>query len=247
MDTDIKRRTFLKSVGVGAGVAVAGPAIAVAQGAEGDGGAIPTTVYGVLVDTRRCVNCKSCQIACKSWWDNETDPTTFKTDFTPQTWCYVGEHESGSYDAGDANVVFTKRQCMHCEDPTCVSVCPQSGTETPAMQKLSDGPVVLDHDNCIRCLQCVNNCPFGVPRFDTDQSKVLKCVFCYGRTRDGRAPACVDTCPTGALQFDTIENIQALADQAEADGYPVAATDPAGNGTSWIYVFEKGVEVQLTK
>lgn len=244
MNTEMQRRTFLKTVGIGAGAAVATPAALSKTAANAQ--ETTATVYGVLVDTRRCVNCKSCHIACKSWWDNETDPTTFKTDFTPQTWCYVGEHESGSYDAGDANVVFTKRQCMHCEDPTCVNVCPQNETDTPAMQKLADGPVVLDHDNCIRCQMCVNNCPFGVPKFSTDENKVLKCVFCYGRTRDGRAPACASTCPTRALQFDTLENIQALADQAEADGYPVARSDPAGNGTSWIYVFEVGAEVDLT-
>ncbi len=244
MNTEIKRRTFLKAVGLGAGAAVATP-VALSKTAANAQEAT-ATVYGVLVDTRRCVNCKSCQIACKSWWDNETDPTTFKTNFTPQTWCYVGEHESGSYDAGDASVVFTKRQCMHCEDPTCVSVCPMNGTDTPAMQKLADGPVVLNHDNCIRCQMCVNNCPFGVPKFSTEENQVRKCVFCYGRTREGRAPACVDTCPTGALQFDTLENIRALADQAEADGYPVVRVDPAGSGTSWIYVFEVGAAVDLT-
>ena len=245
MTTDIKRRTFLKTVGIGAGAAVAGPAAL--SGIKAKAEETTATLHGVLVDTRRCVNCKACQIGCKSWWDNETDPTTFKTDYTPQTWCYVQEHESGTYAAGDAAPVFAKRQCMHCADPTCVNVCPQNGTETPAMQKLADGPVVLNHENCIRCQMCVNNCPFGVPKFDTGQNKVLKCVFCFGRTRAGRAPACVDTCPSGALQFDTLENIQALAEQAEADGYPVAATDPAGNGISWIYVFEKGAEVQLTK
>jgi len=244
MATDIKRRTFLKTVGLGAGAAVVSSETL--SGPEAKAQNATDTAYGVLVDTRRCVNCKSCQIACKAWWDNETDPTSFKTDFTSQTWTFVQEYEQGSYDGGDVKPAFVKRQCMHCEEPACVSACPMNGSDTPAMQKLVDGPVVLDHENCIGCQMCIASCPFGVPKFDTGTGKVLKCKFCVGRARDGREPACVGTCPAGALQFGTLENIETLALQAEADGCRVVRTDPAGKGTSWMYVFEAECEVELT-
>ncbi len=226
----LSRRDLLKAVGVGAG-ALAVPAV-LAKKAHAQ-----ATAYGILVDTRRCVNCKACQISCKMWNDNEPDPTTFKTSFSKVTWTYVQEDEVGA----TAKCVTTKRQCMHCEDPVCVKHCPMDGR---AIHKADDGPVLINHANCMRCLNCVRHCPYGVPKFDIEANKVLKCVFCVGRLREeptSLEPACVNTCVAGALQKGTLAEITALANAAIGDGCTVYGLD-AGWKTSWIYVFPAGVD-----
>jgi formate dehydrogenase iron-sulfur subunit len=241
MTKEINRRGFFKKLGkfgLGAGAVVAAPALLPLSELKA---ATATAVkYAILVDTRKCVGCKACQVACKVWNDNEPDPETFKTDFTKDTWTFVQEDEVGYFNENTPNVKFitTKRQCMHCEDPVCVRYCPMNGL---AIHKEADGPVLINHDNCLRCLSCVNSCPYGVPKFDSAANKVRKCVFCFGRLRKDEKPACVDTCVAGALQSGTLEEITALAQTAESGEYPVYGMSD-GAKTSWIYIFPKGVD-----
>ncbi len=191
------------------------------------------SMYATLVDTRKCVNCKSCQITCKVWNENIPDPTSPKTDFTSNTFTYVKEREIGYFP--NVKYVTAKRQCMHCVEPVCVEVCPMNGT---AMHKEPDGPVLLTQENCIKCQQCVRNCPYGVPQFDQEADMVKKCVFCVERLRVGDQPACVGTCSPGAMVSGTIDQIRDHVQDAVDDSYPVYGLE----GTSWIYIFPKGVD-----
>lgn len=231
----MSRRKFIKELGIGAGALVAYDILS-----KNEVRAQTGTTYGALVDLRSCVNCKACQIACKAWNGNTPDPTTFKTDFTSQTWTYVQEYETGKYDevSPSVKIATAKRQCMHCADPVCVANCPQGGE---AIHKESNGAVIITHENCIKCQICVNTCPYSVPRYDAGADKIEKCVFCFDRLQLGKEPACVNTCPAGALTFDTTENITTLANQAVSDGYPVYGLD-SGEETSWVYVFPNGID-----
>ena len=120
----------------------------------------------------------------------------------------------------------------------CVAACPQGGE---AIHKEPNGAVVIDHENCIKCQLCVNNCPYGVPRFDGDAAMVRKCVFCLDRLELGVEPACVSTCPADALVVDSMDNIVALAEDAVADGCSVYGS-AAGSETSWLYIFPEGID-----
>jgi Fe-S-cluster-containing dehydrogenase component len=67
-------------------------------------------------------------------------------------------------DRVEDGFAFSKKSCLHCVDPSCVSACPVS-----AMKKdPSTGLVSYDVDACIGCRYCVAACPFGVPRFTYD-------------------------------------------------------------------------------
>jgi formate dehydrogenase iron-sulfur subunit len=87
---------------------------------------------------------------------------------------------------------------MHCESPTCASVCPVG-----AFRKDPAGPVVYDGTRCIGCRYCIMACPFDVPKYQWDRAVPLvqKCSLCAGRIAGGRGPACAEVCPTGATQF----------------------------------------------
>jgi formate dehydrogenase iron-sulfur subunit len=94
--------------------------------------------------------------------------------------------------------VFVRRFCMHCQEPTCASVCPVG-----ALHKTATGPVVYDAGKCMGCRYCMMACPFGVPRYEWKAvlPKVKKCTMCAPRQAKGLQPACTEVCPVQAGIF----------------------------------------------
>jgi len=86
---------------------------------------------------------------------------------------------------------------MHCADPVCIEVCPVEAIK----KRAKDGIVVVDRGKCIGCESCLEECPFGAPRFGSDK-KMQKCDLCvHDIDFDKEFPPCVETCPTQALQL----------------------------------------------
>jgi len=140
---------------------------------------------GWIIDLTRCIGCHSCQVACKA-----ENKTPLRTD-----WRTVVERERGSYPKPRRE--FISLACNHCDHPACLKACPVDAIS----KRESDGVVLIDWDKCIGCRYCVNACPYGAPRIDTDTNKVTKCTACFHRLDAGLLPACATTCLTGALQF----------------------------------------------
>lgn len=192
----------------------------------------------VLVDLRRCIGCRACQVACKRWNDREATTTQLNTDpklewtnpseLSPQTYTYVRFVKSGSGEALKWH--FAKVQCNHCIAPGCVNACP-----TTALIKNDDGPVTYRKELCIGCGYCINACPFGVPKFDEENKVIEKCTFCTERLKEGMEPACVQACPTDTLVLMTLEEARRKATEAEGKGYYTYGLHEVG-GTSWIYI-----------
>ena len=85
--------------------------------------------------------------------------------------------------------------CMHCEDPVCAKVCPAD-----AITKDEFGIVhSANTARCIACSNCVQACPFGVPKKIEPMDLMMKCNMCYDRTSAGKKPMCATVCPSGAL------------------------------------------------
>jgi formate dehydrogenase iron-sulfur subunit len=221
-----------------------------------------------LVDTTRCIGCRSCQIACKEAHDLKPEKTRFfaaaggyqnPKSYSPQTRTFIAFHEIE--DGGTLRWVFIKRQCMHCTDMRCLSVCPPL-----VFSRTKDGLVVADAVKCIGCYACVDECPFAVPAVDTadgDQPRVYQCTFCIERQQavleeiriDGRAlggtalakhqasfrtPACIKACPSGALTFGDRDKLLAEARRRIAAAPKKYVDHIYGEkemqGTSWLYL-----------
>ena len=146
--------------------------------------------HAFLYDATRCIDCRSCMVACSVENNIPMDKT--------RIWV-AGLGVTGQFpDLQHSTMVY---HCMHCEHPDCLSACPVG-----AYSKREDGPVLYNPDVCIGCRYCMNACPFGVPHFDYDKGLIDgafidKCTMCTQRIDNGEEPACVATCPTDALVF----------------------------------------------
>lgn len=148
--------------------------------------------YVLFQDIDRCIGCYSCEVHCKA---NKGLPD--------------GPRLCRIYPVGPRTVdkvpriAFPFMACFHCETPWCVPVCP-----TGAMQKRpKDGIVFVDEDKCIGCRQCMYACPWGVPQWNPETRKVVKCDLCRDRIDEGLQPACVTKCITGCLYLDNKEDM----------------------------------------
>ena len=148
----------------------------------------------ILVDVTKCIGCGSCVEACQK--ANE-QPAHEARGFDDQTYTFL-------MDRG--NDTYVRRLCMHCENPSCASVCPVG-----ALKKTAEGPVTYDADKCMGCRYCMMACPFGVPTYEWHSStpRVRKCQMCAHRGAAG--PACAAACPTGATSTGDREALIAEA------------------------------------
>jgi formate dehydrogenase iron-sulfur subunit len=202
---------------------------------------------GVLVDTTVCVGCRNCEWACKDAHNLPTgdlnsyeDRKILETKRRPsnKALTVVNEYSHGK----NSNLpIDIKVQCMHCDHPACVSAC-----IVGAFSKQENGSVIWDTDMCIGCRYCMAACPFQIPAFEYDKAinpLIMKCDFCFDRTKDGKLPACVGICPVEALTYGTRSELIKIARnriKREPDRYNdhILGESEVG-GTSWMYLASK--------
>ncbi|MEW5745750.1 MAG: 4Fe-4S dicluster domain-containing protein [Nitrospirota bacterium] len=201
-----------------------------------------TQPKAALIDLTKCIGCRSCQIACKSWNNRGVKPTTLNGNFTNPV-----DMNSEAYtvvkfvETEKDNMIsgwdFIKTQCMHCKDPACASACPVG-----AFEKRQDGPVIYHDERCIGCRYCMMACPFDVPKYEWEKTSpiVQKCTFCADRLAMGMTPACAKACAPKAIIFGSYDEIVSEAERRIKE-HPgdyvnhVYGRNEAG-GTSWMYL-----------
>ena len=142
-----------------------------------------TTRYAMAVDTRRCVGCNACVIACKT--ENRLPAGGFRD--------WVVQETRGAFP--DLTQEIRSERCNHCADAPCVDACP-----TGASHVAEGGVVLVDRAKCTGCKACIAACAYGA-RYVHAEGHVDKCTFCLHRVQRGSRPACAETCPTRALTF----------------------------------------------
>ena len=132
-----------------------------------------------------------------------------------------GHHYYKPERVPEASHTYLPIQCMQCEKPPCVKVCPVRTT-----YRDPDGIVVIDYNWCIGCRMCISACPYWARRFNWGEPNlsrgevnpdthylgnrprmkgvVEKCTFCIQRSRKERYTACVEVCPVGARKFGNL-------------------------------------------
>jgi len=176
----------------------------------------------ILYDSSKCIACRACQVACKSWNEHEAEETTNRgtyenpEELSAKTWVKMRFIETERSD-GKFAWLFARRACMHCTDASCALVCP-----TGAIFKTDEGFVHIDQEWCIGCANCEQACPFDIPHKDHHKDGTAKkCTACtstgLNRQEEGLKPACVTTCPTGALKFGGRDELVGEGNQRVAE------------------------------
>ncbi|MCA9514796.1 MAG: 4Fe-4S dicluster domain-containing protein [Myxococcales bacterium] len=144
--------------------------------------------YAMTVDTRRCVGCSACVLACMA----END--------VPEGYCrdWIVSEIHGEFP--NLTQEIRSERCMHCSNPPCVEVCP-----TGASFVHDGGVVLVDPHKCTGCKACIASCPYDA-RYVHPDGHVDKCTFCIHRVERGDNPACVSVCPTKALTFGDLND-----------------------------------------
>lgn len=191
--------------------------------------------YGMVIDLKRCIGCRACQMACKT--ENLVQPGNF--------WLYVNEYEEGKYPSVGRR--FVPMNCMHCEKPACLKACPDK-----AIYKNELGIVLIDYDKCKGGRYCIAACPYGAINFISKEKTFYpkenpdkiatpyerltmeakhplhrkrpliaeKCTLCMHRLEksmsEGKklgsdydsSPACIPVCPAEARYFGDLSDPQ---------------------------------------
>jgi formate dehydrogenase iron-sulfur subunit len=156
----------------------------------------------ILNDVTRCTGCERCVEACVEANGLEEDLPAVRAQ---------PDRISGRRLASVVRVPgggYARKSCLHCVEPACVEAC-----LVGAITKSPQGPVVYDAAKCIGCRYCMLACPFGIPRYEWDETLpfITKCTMCAERLAAGQIPACVEVCPHEAMIFGERDELIAEA------------------------------------
>ena len=151
--------------------------------------------YGLVIDLERCTGCHACTIACKV--ENSLESSS---GIRVET--VGGAHPdtpSGTYP--ELRLHYMPVPCMHCEQPPCVDACPMQ-----AIQKRTDGIVLIDGKLCDGCRECLPSCPYQALTYDPANSVVRKCDLCHERLDEGFEPFCALCCGPEAIFYGDLSD-----------------------------------------
>ena len=140
----------------------------------------------MLIDTTRCIGCRACQVACKSWHDLPGERTTFS-----ETWSNPRYMDSNNYTRiifrevaqpeGKLQLAFYQAPVHALPGPGLRQRLPGGGADQTAKAVRWS----MTTTSCIGCRYCMMACPFQVPKFEWGSAVPLirKCDFCADRHR----------------------------------------------------------------
>lgn len=150
--------------------------------------------YTLKVDTKRCIGCQACEIACKQEFNLPVGPRWIKVD-------KVGPR----YNGDKLEMEFVPFFCTHCDDPECIEACPEG-----AIYKRPDGIVLVEKSKCTGCKLCIEACPTKAPQFNPEEGVVGFCTLCSHRIDENLEPVCKLVCPAKCIYFGDIKEVDKI-------------------------------------
>ncbi|MCX6152927.1 MAG: 4Fe-4S dicluster domain-containing protein [Candidatus Kapabacteria bacterium] len=152
--------------------------------------------YGMVIDTKKCVGCMDCVVACKV--ENNV-PEGYNRD-------WISYETAGKFPKLRQEI--RSERCNHCDNPPCVYCCPCGASHIAE----TGGVVLIHEDKCSGCKACIAACPYNA-RFMHPEGYAAKCTFCIQRIEKGELPACISVCPTYCMNFGDLDDPQSKVSQ----------------------------------
>ncbi|WP_319470636.1 sulfate reduction electron transfer complex DsrMKJOP subunit DsrO [uncultured Pseudodesulfovibrio sp.] len=251
------RRNFIKLAGIAAaGLAVAPKAMASGGGhspASVNKDAIHAKHWGMVIDTTKLNTAEAIAKLAKVCHSIHNVPTIPNNQDVKWLWSDTYDHtfpeQENPHLAEEVHQRAYPLLCNHCEEPSCVRVCP-----TKATFKRADGIVAMDYHRCIGCRYCMAACPFGSrsfnwgepreyldlaklnPEFPTRMRGVVeKCNFCVERLAVGKLPACVEA-SEGAIVFGDLNDPDSDVRKVLRERFTIRRKPTVGTEPSVYYI-----------
>ncbi len=139
----------------------------------------------MIINPLLCTGCLECELACSIKKTGIANPAEARIKITK----------------GIEDDICLPIICRHCDPAPCAEECPVDAIGRDPVT----GAVVIDHEECIDCEQCLTACPFGAIQLSGD-GDVIKCDLCGGD------PQCVKFCkPRPANSSSFLSNPRAAA------------------------------------
>jgi Fe-S-cluster-containing hydrogenase component 2 len=124
--------------------------------------------YIMVIDTRRCVGCQDCVVACQT--ENNV-PSGYCRD-------WITETAGGEYPT--VRLEIRSERCNHCDNPPCVHCCPTGASHVHER----GGVVLVTPEKCIGCKACLASCPYDA-RFIHPKGYARQVHILYSSGRAG--------------------------------------------------------------
>ena len=173
------------------------------------------TRLAIAIDTRRCIGCNTCSVACKMQ-NNVPDGMLWNRVLTQG--CDMFDGAEGTYP--NLSRTYLPIACQHCGNAACQRVCP-----TGATYRDDKGRTQIDYGKCIGCRMCMAACPYNARTFNWNEPSrstgfgygdarvperakgvMEKCTLCKERTDAGDEPMCVRCCPGDARIYGDLDD-----------------------------------------
>ncbi len=152
-----------------------------------------------VLDTKICVGCYGCQLACKDEHvGNDWTPYAKPQPESGHFWMKV--HETTHGQVPKVKLEYTPTACMHCDNAPCI----EAGNG--AVYKRPDGLVIIDPEKAKGNQALVDSCPYHAIYWNEELELPQKCTGCAHLVDQGQKPHCVDLCVLEALRFGDEED-----------------------------------------
>ena len=166
---------------------------------------------GIAVDSRMCMACYSCFMACKDEHCGFASKLSAAQPMMGQKWIDIREWERGD-SSRRVKSASVPTLCAHCQDPACMKAAKDG-----AVYKRPDGIVIIDPDKSKGQKEIVAACPISAVFWNEELEIPQKCTMCAELLDDPeylaylgdpalKKPRCVEACPNKALIFGDLDD-----------------------------------------
>lgn len=166
---------------------------------------------GIAVDSRKCMACYCCFMACKDEHCGYASKLSAPQPMMGQKWIDIREWERGD-SSRRVKTASVPTLCAHCQDPACMKAAKDG-----AVYKRDDGIVIIDPEKSKGQKQIVDACPLKVVFWNEELQIPQKCTMCAELLDDPeylaylgnpalKKPRCVEACPNQALIFGDLDD-----------------------------------------